>query len=76
MAIFVKRSLNPRNVSINDNSEFNSVWVEISDENFGTFNGAGYYRPDWVVVSDLFNNMQLFMQKFGHKNCFIVLEVI
>lgn len=72
VAIFVKKCLNPRSISVvNDDHKFNTVWVEISVPNFGMMNLAGYYRPDWVTVSDLCDNMQSFMTKFGHKNCFI-----
>lgn len=72
VAIFIKKFLNPRNITINSNDEnYNKVWVEISNDSFGIMNIAGYYRPDWVPITDLLDNMQIFIDKFGHKNCFI-----
>lgn len=71
VAIFVKKYLQPRSIQTPKDKDFNAVWVEVSNEKFGVFNVAGYYRPGWVDVNELFTDMESFMNKFGSSNCFV-----
>lgn len=43
----------------------------LSDEKFGIFNVAAYYRPQWVKIDDLLDSMGGFMDEFGENYCFI-----
>lgn len=71
VAVFVKKYLKPRNLLLSNVNDFNTVWLEISNEQFGIMNIAAYYRPQWVDHLDLLNNLEEFMNKYSNKNCFI-----